>query len=157
MWDSVITVPIQVAHLWKGFSMTEWDGPASMDAHCSRAQQRKRDCTSSKPEYSWTQSNCGEIVVWPNIYKKTIASFPMPPVVAKTRGVKEACSTSLMRSPYSLFCCSWRRYSERMLDWQQLRALGSKTLTSKKALCRCPQKPFAWISALASSWWLADG
>ena len=31
------------------------------------------------------------------------ASLLIPPVVAKTRGVKEACSISRTRSPYSLF------------------------------------------------------
>ena len=35
--------------------------------------------------------------------KNVVASFPMPPVADKTRGVKEECSTSLTR-------CSYHRY-----------------------------------------------
>ena len=63
----------------------------------------------------------------------TRADGPKPPDAAKTRGVKEAISTSRTRRSYRRrLCCSWRRKIEaveRRASFE--RARGLKTRTSK--------------------------
>jgi len=68
--------------------MTERDGPASTDAHSSRAQQRKRECAPhASQRTARTQSNCGEIVGWPSVYKKLSPPLPCPrPSGCKDKG-----------------------------------------------------------------------
>ena len=65
----------------------------------------------------------------------TRADGPKPPDAAKTRGVKEAISTSQTRWSYChRLCCSWRRKTEaveRRASFE--RARGLKTRTSKNA------------------------
>ena len=51
-----------------------------------------------------------------NLLYTIVISLLSPPVVEKTKGVNEACWTSLILSPYSLFfACSCLRYKAAML------------------------------------------
>ena len=85
--------------------------------------------------------------------KVTRADGPKPPDAAKTRGVKEAISTSRTRWSYRRrLCCSWRRKTEaveRRASFE--RARGLKTRTSKNAHSNVPpHKPRAFTSSRAS-------
>ena len=78
-------------------------------------------------------------------------SFPIPPFVPKTRGVKTPCSTFRMRSRYSLFLLfSWFL----KMVWVDLPAwleeLTCVTRMSKNAVWFLCQKPLALTSNLAS-------
>ena len=83
----------------------------------------------------------------------TRADGPKPPDAAKTRGVKEAISTSRTRWSYRRrLCCSWRRKTEaveRRASFEHAR--GLKTRTSKNAHSNVPpHKPRAFTSSRAS-------
>ena len=83
-----------------------------------------------------------------------VASLPRPPKVENTKGVKEAEST--LRTWSRFFSSSCLRNKDPTWVWRLLGALGWITLISKNAPCHLPQKPLAWISALAPSLQLAD-
>ena len=82
----------------------------------------------------------------------TLHSLPIPPLVPRTKGVNDACSTSKTRCKYCLFfsaSLSWKIFS---VSWLMLVVeLTCVTLTSKNAVCPGLQKPFAFISNRASS------
>ena len=82
---------------------------------------------------------------------------PIPPEAEKTRGVKEPCSTSLIRWSYArLFSLSCRvKTVLRVGVWLE-DARGLKTLTSKNASCCGFQNPLHLMSTRLSSWMFAE-
>ena len=90
-------------------------------------------------------SNCA------SLFMHLSVMTPQPPLLEKTSGTKEPCSTSRTRSAYlATFLCSWNSYAEARglaaFDW----AKALKTHTSKYALSNLPpHTPPATISTLA--------
>ena len=81
----------------------------------------------------------------------TRAVGPKPLDAAKTRGVKEATSTSRTRWSYRRrLCCSWRRTTEvveRRASFERARPTHTHTLATaylKYRLCRLSCLPFVW-------------
>ena len=60
-----------------------------------------------------------------NLLYAIVVSLLSPPVVERNKGVNEACSTSLILSPYSLFfACSCLWYKAAMLGLRWLGVFG---------------------------------
>ncbi len=87
-----------------------------------------------------------------------VAAGPKPPVVANTKGVNDAISTSRTRWSYvRRFVLSCRRYTVLRLGAWFERALGLKIRTSKNAHSnRPPHRPLALMSSLAAGSRFAD-
>ena len=106
------------AHLWGGIDRSIRDSTVPTNVHCSWPQQRKGQCASHPVLYitlllRGSRSTRGQ--------QKTVASFLIhnpSDVVTRTRGVKEAFSTSWTQSPYSHSFYSWCWYMDGMFEFQ---------------------------------------